>query len=59
MLSYLVTNVLCGAVAAALAPWGAIARSGGTLEHKKGDAGIQDCSSVDFRLISGSHFENC
>ena len=35
-------------VASTLASWGAIERSRGTLEHKKGDLGVLAWISVDF-----------
>ena len=39
-------------VAPTLAPWGTIGLFRGTLEHKKGDVGIQAWISVDFGWIS-------
>ena len=38
--------------------WGTLGRSRGTLEHKKGDLGVQAWVFIDFRSISGPCFEN-
>jgi hypothetical protein len=41
-----------------LASWGSLGRSRGTLEHKKGDLGVQAWVFIDFRSISGPCFES-
>ena len=59
-------GVSCGAqnmslsmsAAPSLAPW-AIGRFRDTMEHKKGNVGIQAWISVDVGWISGPRFESC
>ena len=46
-------------VAPPLAAWGAIERSRVTLDHEKGDVGIQAWTSANFKWISGPHLESC
>ena len=48
---------MCHLVCLLRAPWGTIERSRDTLEHKKGDVGIQAWISADFGWASGRHFE--
>ena len=56
--SFVAEIVLFGMpLAPTLVPWGTIARSWGTWEHKKGDDGIQAWVSVDFGFILGPHFK--